>query len=254
MTVHPSNADATDVVRTLAARLGAWGLNLLGATSVAAYDRAVPPSSRVAPLAPRGRGIVVAGHGGDGFWRAYRSFCREHPDHTAAPDPVDRFTRAVVLDAAADLAHERILFPFDYPAVPVSFQHLGEAAGLGARSLLGVLVHPVYGPWIALRAAIVVAADVVAPRPADGFDPCPACTERPCIAACPVGAVGDGGWDVPRCAAHRLAATGNCAAGCTARIECVYGRAHRYSADALAYHQAAARREMAAYSSAAKKD
>jgi hypothetical protein len=55
---------------------------------------------------------------------------------------------------------------------------------------------------------------------------------------------------VPACSAHRLADEAHCASGCTARIACVYGRAHVHPPDALAFHQAAARRTMAAYASA----
>ena len=116
-----------------------------------------------------------------------------------------------------------------------------------------MLVHPEYGPWIALRAAIVVPEVVTASRPADDFDPCPTCVERPCIAACPVGAVGPQGWDVPRCVAHRLADASHCADGCTARIACVYGRPHHPPPEALAFHQAAARRTMLVHASAARK-
>jgi hypothetical protein len=50
-----------------------------------------------------------------------------------------------------------------------------------------------------------------------------------------------------------MADESHCASGCTARLDCVYGRAHRPPADALAFHQAAARRMMARYASAARK-
>src|SRR5262249_14794518 len=93
------------------------------------------------------------------------------------------------------------------------------------------------GPWMALRAAILVPFALSAPRPADGFDPCPTCVERPCIQACPVGAVGPGGWDVPRCAEHRIADPEDCGSGCHSRIAGVYGREHRYPPDALAFRQ-----------------
>jgi hypothetical protein len=224
-------------------------MNLVGATSVAAYDARVAPARRLAPRAPDGRGVVVVGNGGAAFWHAFRAAV---PAPAADDrDPLDRFTRTVVDDATRDLAGARRHFPFDPRPAALDFQTLGELAGLGRPSLVGVLVHPEFGPWIALRAAVVVPDDVVAPRPADGFDPCPTCVERPCIAACPAGAVGPDGWDVPRCVAHRLAAEANCATGCSARLECVYGRAHRPPADALAFHQAAARRTMAAYARAA---
>jgi epoxyqueuosine reductase QueG len=223
-------------------------MNLVGATSVAAYDARVASGRPLADRAGDARGIVVVANGGADLWHAFRAAMpADHGEH----DPLDRFTRAAVEDAARDVAGAHCHFPFDPFPAALDFRALGELAELGRPSLVGVLVHPEFGPWISLRAAILVPDEVVAPRPADGFDPCPTCVERPCIAACPVGAVGPGGWDVPRCVAHRLAAEANCAAGCTSRLDCVYGRNHRHPPDALAFHQAAARRSMAAYARAA---
>lgn len=239
----------TDILATLDARLGRSGINLVGATSVAAYDLRVAPPRRLAPRAPGARGVIVLGNGGRALWDAARAVIVR----SAARDPLDDFTRAVVAAAIADIAGARACFPFDDLASAPDFQVLAELAGLGRRSLVGVLVHPVYGPWIALRAAVLVPDEVSAPRPIDGFDPCPTCVERPCIVACPVGAVGPDGWNVERCSAHRLADETHCAAGCSARIECVYGRAHRQPVEALAFHQAAARRAMAAQARAARK-
>jgi hypothetical protein len=231
----------TDIVALLTARFGRAGLNLIGATTVAAYDARVAPTRRLGPRACDARGVLVVGNGGGAFWRAFRSAVAV-PD---GDDPLDRFTRACVDAALAGVPSARRCFPFDRDAP--DFQVLAQLAGLGRRSLVGVLVHPDYGPWIALRAAVLLPDEPTASRPADGFDPCPTCVERPCIAACPVGAVGAGGWDVHTCVAHRLDDPAHCAAGCTARLDCVYGRDHRYPPDALAFHQAAARRSMIAH-------
>lgn len=237
----------TDFVAVLGARLGRVGIDLVGATSVAAYDARVPADRRIGGDA---RGVIVLGNGGAALWKAFRAAVPE----AGGDDPLDRFTRRTIEAATHDLAGARCSFPFDSSAPRLDFRLLGELAGLGRPSLVGVLVHPTYGPWIALRAAVLLPIEVTAPRPADGFDPCPTCVERPCIAACPVNAVGPAGWDVAGCMAHRLADESHCADACTARLDCVYGRAHRYPADALAFHQAAARRTMVAYASAARKD
>jgi hypothetical protein len=225
------------------------GLNLIGATTPTAYDAGVPARFALGRLAPEASGVIVIGNGGGAFWTAFRSYCRDHAGHAATPDPLDEFTRQVVEQAARPLAGPaaRFLYPFRFPDDPVSFMRLAECAGLGRPSLTGVLVHPVFGPWIALRAAILVQEEIHAAQPADGFDPCPTCTERACIAACPAGAVGPAGWDIPRCAAHRLGESGGCAARCEARFDCVIGREYRYPADALAYHQSRARGSLAAF-------
>ena len=238
----------------LSAALAPYGLNLVGTTAIDAYDAGVPPLLGLRRLLPAAKTAIVIGNGGGAFWTAYRDFCRVHPGHEREPDPLDAFTRGAVETAIAATidpgAPVRLLYPFRYPDEPVSFMHLAECAGLGRRSLLGVLIHPLFGPWIALRAALLVPHILTASRPADGFDPCPDCTERACVEACPGGAVTATGWDVPRCATHRLQAEDTCAERCHARFDCVIGRAYRYPPDALEYHQRRALAGLASHSSA----
>src|SRR5258706_15031002 len=57
----------------LAARLGRVGIDLVGATSVAAYDARVAPDRRLAGVASGARGVVVLGNGGRGPWGAVRA-------------------------------------------------------------------------------------------------------------------------------------------------------------------------------------
>jgi len=234
--------------------LARYGLNLVGTTAIDAYDAGVPPPLGLQRLLPAAKTAIVIGNGGGAFWVAFRDFCRERPEHEREPDPIDAFTRRAVETAMATTmdpgAPVRLLYPFRYPDEPVSFMRLAECAGLGRRSVLGVLIHPRFGPWIALRAALLVPAILTASRPADGFDPCPDCTERACMAACPAGAVTAAGWNVPRCATHRLQTEDTCAARCHARFDCVIGRPHRYPPDALAYHQRRALAGLASYASA----
>jgi hypothetical protein len=238
------------VVRAVSEALAPHGLNLVGATAPDAYDAIVPARYALRGIMSDARGVVVIGNGGGAFWSAYRAFCAGHPGHEATPDPLDAFTQEVVEAVARPIVGQaaRFLYPFRFPDDPVSFMALAECAGLGRRSLAGVLVHPTFGPWIALRAAILLPVAVRAARPADGFDPCPGCVERACMPACPGGAVSDAGWDVPRCAAHRMQPDDPCAARCHARFDCVIGREHRYPADALAYHQERAKPALGRFS------
>jgi hypothetical protein len=247
-----TDADATSLIAALGARLGAAGFDLLGAAPIAVYDALVGPVHALAPAHPAFPTALVIGNGGAALWRAFHRHVAAHPAEGALSDPVDAYTRGTVDAAvaatlgAAAIPH-RVLYAFRFPADPVSFPRLGEAAALGAPSLLGLLVHPVFGPWMALRAAVLVPFAVHVDRPAAGFDPCPTCVERACMAACPAGAVGDRGWDVPACAAHRARPADPCAPRCHARFDCVVGREHRYPDDALAYHQLRARGPLLAF-------
>ncbi len=228
------------LVAELTRVLAPFGLNLIGTTTPAAYDALVPASHRLGSTAHGA--IVVIGNGGGAFWSAFREYAGAAPD---TAHPLDVFTAAILAAHAAPVAerlglHPELRFPFEATAPPLSFVHLAEAAGLGRRGLLGVLLHPEFGPWMALRGALLVDEAPVAARPAAGFEPCAACRERPCMSACPGDAIAaPDGWNVPRCIDFRVAGgdANPCVDRCHARVACVYGRAHVYPADALAYHQ-----------------
>jgi hypothetical protein len=234
---------AESLPRALGVALAPFGLNLIAVAALAAYDALVPARCRIGQDGSSPRAAVVIGNGGGAFWAAYQAHLARHPGFASRSDPLDDFTREIMDSLVVPLAARlgvcaALRLPFDAGDPPISFVHLAEAAGLGRRSILGVLVHPEFGPWIALRGALLVDDEIAAARPAADFDPCPSCVERPCIRACPGDAVGyPAGWDVPRCIDHRLAEPADCVDRCHARFECVYGRAHRYPADALAYHQ-----------------
>jgi hypothetical protein len=189
-------------------------------------------------LLPGARGALVVGSGGPLF---FERFAREAPERgDGAPNALDRYTRRIATEVARgvlgghDLGHA-LYFPFmgSTPALP--FQRLGRAAGIGPSSPLGVQVHPVYGPWWAYRALIVVDVALSAAVPlGDACAGCPA----PCVDACPGRAVRTTGFVIPACHAHRLIAP-PCQLSCAARIACVRGPEHRYSDAQLAFHMRA---------------
>lgn len=231
------------LVAELTRALAPFGLNLVGVTTAAAYDALVPAGYRFG--AAFGGAVVVIGNGGRRFWTVYREHLTQHPEQADVEHPLDAFTTYVMATVAVPVAdrlgaHPSLRMPFQPTSPPLSFVHLAEAAGLGRRGLLGVLIHPEFGPWMALRGALLVDAAPAAPRPAAGFDPCPGCRDRPCITACPGAAVSaPDGWDVPACIDFRVASgdANPCADRCHARVACVYGRSHCYPPDALAHHQ-----------------
>ena len=239
-----------DTIRSAAAPSG---LNLIAATPADRYDAAVKAEYRAATLAPTTKSIIVIGNGGGAFWQAFRRHAEQNPGWTERDNPLDEFTRVVVeRDIAAALAQSRIphtvIYPFISGGPTLSFMEAGRAAGLSGPSILGVMVHPIYGPWIAFRAAILVEEPIDAPGEADGFDPCPSCTARTCIAACPANALSfANGWDIPKCLTHRVEVEADCAARCHARAGCVLGPEHRYPDDELAYHQMRSLRAMRPY-------
>lgn len=234
--------------------LALYGLNLLGTTSITAYESLVPTQYHVAALLPQAKTILVIGNGGGEFWQGFRSYCARHPSYRQErTHPLDDYTVEIVESTLTPLlqatgASYRYVYPFRFWTEPVSFMHLARTAGLAGPSLLGVTIHPVYGPWMALRAAVLLELELALPPQASGFDPCPTCVERPCISSCPAEAIStEKGWDIPCCVQHRLHRQDDCVEYCHARYHCVYGREHHYPLDELQYHQRQSFVEMRKY-------
>ncbi len=229
------------------------GLNLVAAIPVARYDAVVKEVSRASAIDPTARSIVVIGNGGGALWEALKSHAAKNPGWWNRENPLDDFTREVVeRDLATPLRASGLrcttVYPFMNNSATLSFIELGKVAGICGPSILGVTVHPLYGPWIAFRAALLLDEELDSPGGALGFDPCPTCTARTCIPACPAGAVSvESGWNIPKCLTHRVEVEPDCTPRCHARANCVLGPNHRYPADELAYHQMRALRSMRPY-------
>jgi hypothetical protein len=249
-----TDAEPAPLVRALETALAPSGLDLIGVAEAHDYDLRVDRAHSLAVLAPWARSVVMIANGGGALWRSVQDWAEHRGGLAAVADPIDEFTEETIRERAAPVlaragCRHEIAFPFlgRDGASALSFLDLGAAAGIGSPSLLRVLVHPVFGPWIALRAAILTDAELHAARPADGFDPCPTCAERACIAACPAGAVtSPDGWNFVACIDHRIE-RGSCEERCEARFDCVIGREHRYPASALAHHHGRAWRAMRAW-------
>lgn len=239
-----------DTIRAAAAPLG---LNLIAAIPLARYDAVAKPEVRAARHHPAARSAVVLANGGGAFWRAYSAFADANPRWRQRQHPLDDFSRfAIERDIATPLritgAQCEAVFPFAGEGARLDFVTLGKVAGLGGPSLVGVLVNPEYGPWMAFRGALLLEDELDAPGSALGFDPCPTCIVRSCIPACPVAAVRfPAGWDVYKCLEHRVEVEPDCAPRCHARAGCVLGPQHRYPDDELAYHQMRALQAMKPY-------
>jgi epoxyqueuosine reductase len=205
-----------------------------------AFDAACAPVSTLTldALLPGARAAAIVGSGGRTFFDLFAAASPEAGD--GGPHPLDRFTRRTSDAAAAaalsalGVAHA-VYFPFDGAEPLIPFQRLGRAAGLGGPGPLGLQIHPLFGPWWAYRALVVVDRALPAKPPVG--DGCAGC-DAPCVSACPAHAVARAGFTVAACHARRLTAEA-CALSCAARIACVRGPEHRYTDAQLAFHMAA---------------
>jgi len=143
--------------------------------------------------------------GGRALWDAFS----RAPEFGSVADPLDAYTRRVTEAAVAELDDCALaLLAFERrDGVYADFVELGRLAGLGAPSRLRLLLHPLYGPWMSLRAIVLTSVEWERGAPL-AFDPC-----RKCPAPC-------------------AAATSHAAA----RRACVVGPEHVYGEDALAHH------------------
>jgi epoxyqueuosine reductase QueG len=204
------------------------GFNAAGVLAAERYDALVPPGWRSTALLPDARSAVALGCGGRAFGEAFLASV----EAGASTHPVDRFATRMVERAAEALsnggAETRALFYWERrDGEFADFVALGRACGLGTPGRLGILIHPVYGPWISLRAVLLTTAPLAPTPPLPDFEPCEGCP-APCADACPGDAVGRNSFDVHACArATRTYPT--CRERCAARHACVIGRDHAYT-------------------------
>lgn len=145
------------LVAGLAARLAADGLDLVQPLNAAWYDAAVAPEFRLPAPGGRCERLVLAVASSRAFWSPFVARLRAEPGRLDRPDPIDAYVADVVHAAVEDLpvAHE-VRFSFDPPPRRIAMQRLAHVSGLAPLTAAMLCVHPVYGPWIALRAAIVL--------------------------------------------------------------------------------------------------
>ena len=235
--------DARAILSAARSRLALEGLHIVLPIGRREFDDAVAglPVAHLDDLLVGAGGALLVGDGGPDFFARFFETGRPIRAQEAAwpSNPLDGYTYDVLTAAVADVlvpwapaVSFRLIYPFvdARPALP--FQRLGQAAGLPAPGPLGIQIHPIYGPWWAYRAIVVMSAEL-ATEPVLGAS-CLGCA-RPCADACPGGAVTATGFSYERCGGHRMVAPA-CRDSCAARIACPVGFTHRYPAHQLAFH------------------
>jgi hypothetical protein len=211
------------------------GLGVLGVLSPDRYDGLVPPAWQVRAVLPAARAALIVASGGSSLWEAIARGGLP----MQAGDPVDHHTREAVLRAVEALGAagrpSRALLAFEtLGGAYADFVALAQAAGLGAPSRLGLLLHPEFGPWFSIRALILTPLALPETPFDGGFDPCTGCA-APCQSACPTAAPGPQGFDLAACDRGRRAHS-SCSDSCTARRACPVGAEHAYPREVEAHH------------------
>jgi hypothetical protein len=229
------------ILDRLRARLGEEGLHVVLPLAGAAFDGVAGASGplRLGALLHDARGALLVGDGGADFFARFQEAARETGLPFEAENPLDDFTRRRVQAAVEDVLRPNdvafgLFFPFGVGSRPLPFQRLGQAAGLPAPGPLGVQVHPVFGPWWAYRALVVVALPIDAD--ASLAPSCAGC-DQPCVRACPTH--GADRTESARSGAAPPPPDGiepRCTDSCGARLRCPVGGVYSYPAAPIAFH------------------
>ncbi|MFQ5699101.1 MAG: hypothetical protein ACE5IL_12545 [Myxococcota bacterium] len=213
------------------ARLARAGFGVSAALPVDVYDTCVPDPWRAERVRPGTRSVWVIASAGRTLWSRFR----DSPEFALEDDPLDRYSARVVREAAGrcEPSAGTALYFEQRGGRYLPLVELAERAGVGRSGRMGLLLHPVYGPWISIRALLYV-TDATAPRSPDPFAPCAGCP-APCASACHGDAIGPCSIDVERCYAARLKRA-PCREACDARSACVIGQEHAFSREQIAHH------------------
>jgi epoxyqueuosine reductase len=176
--------------------------------------------------------LVLLGPREPEFWDVFRTSV-EFGDGCA--DPLNRWSVRVI-GALADRFGAQSLHPFGGPP-HLPFIAWAQRTRQAWTSPVELLVHETAGLFVSYRGALALVEKLELPSP--GRRPCDRCAQ-PCLAACPVGALGTGGYDVASCHAFLDTVRGqDClGSGCAVRRACPVGRGRRPHAQS-AFHMAA---------------
>ncbi len=218
------------------ADLAARGLNVVGVLTV---DEALAAVPQLAPVDGFTH-VIVVGSTGEAMWRSVQArgyLQRPHPIDEHAADALEAFESGLVSRGfRVRRAWPRPPGAPGREAAPLRVTKLGEAAGWGRRSLLGLGMHPRFGMWVGYRGVLLVDGEWAAVREPAAPHPCDDCP-RPCAEACPASAIGGtGGIATAPCFSERLRADAPCNHRCLARLACPVAGG-RYSDAQIAHHQ-----------------
>lgn len=238
--VAPPDVDA--LREELADVVGELGFDLVAGTTVAAYQAALGnheafglpdfPAWRAEP--GKSRAVFLIGSS-RAVWPHFKAALAADPSRRGDPHPFDRWTsevisRAVVMVVGPHYAFD-VRFAFEGGVRAFSALHLAEATGLAYRGPAGLAVTPLFGPWLALRAAVVV--DVPGHAAAAPDPVCERCVDKPCTVAL-AAAMGDR----DRAEIAHVAVRERWRDWLAVRDACPVGRELRYGDEQIRWHYA----------------
>jgi methylmalonic aciduria homocystinuria type C protein len=221
--------DAGELLKKIARSAALAGLDLSAAFPVAEYNRSVP---EVYSLPTFGRkkpfGIVLGNS--RAFWPKFLEAVRESEGLRESAQPLNDYVTATIgrLVQALPVACE-VRWAHSSEPSPVAMQRASMIAGLAHTSPSYLSIHPEHGPWIGLRAVIVLDMDREGGEPVPAPDPCTPC-RKPCLPAL------DRAVEASRNEPMGKKVSSSWSLWLAVRDACPMGRASRYPDEQCEYH------------------
>lgn len=202
------------------------GFDIVQPFRLDAYNRSAPR-----PLPDFGRRAALALLVGNSrfLWDVFSRTLRREPERLEDEHPLDRYATDRITEAAEMLnAAHTIAWAHTPPPDSIPVQRIAHAAGLAWLSPSHLSVHPVFGPWLAFRAVIVVDEESGLAEPLVARDPCTACA-KPCLGELARAVAASRSLD-------QAAVNEHFELWRRVRDVCPEGTLHRYDEDQLRYH------------------
>jgi methylmalonic aciduria homocystinuria type C protein len=175
-----SSQEPSALVSALSLPLAAAGFDLTGTLDACAFNR--PAQGFRLETFQRQSALAVVVGNTRVLWPTFMDRYQRLAALRRSPNPLDAYTEQCINEALQPIVcRHRVYFGHHTGPEVVPLQRLAEAAGVGELSPSHLNVHPIHGPWIALRALVVF--DHPAPlnnvKPSSHCRPC----QRPCLSA-----------------------------------------------------------------------
>ncbi len=179
----------TGIAVEIARRLAPRGLDLAGTFRVQSYNPQVPRKYRL-PTFGRDSTLAVVIGSSKAMWEPFLAWLAHEPRALDSFHPVDRYVAGAVRSALVPVeVRHQVRWAHSRLTRWVAIQKAAYTAGLAYHAPCHLAIHPRFGLWIGLRAAIAfdlpfaesagppaAGAAMAEPHPCDGCD-------RPCVAA-----------------------------------------------------------------------
>jgi cyanocobalamin reductase (cyanide-eliminating) / alkylcobalamin dealkylase len=233
------------ILKELRPALSEAGFELLQPLQVGWYNRAVEAAFQLDELGSPAHLALVIGNT-RALWPKFLAALRRESELAHSEHPLDSYTERSVTRAVTEAVSRavtarelpvRVRWSHAAGEQPVAMQHLAHAAGLAYLSESHLSVHPTYGPWIGLRAAVSMGVlGPLGPAP-ELRHPCGGCAAHCWPAFERALAALQAGLDQPT-------ARANWQLLLACRDACPTGREHRYSDSQIRYHYLGDRQQL----------